>query len=235
MVEDCLFENNHSWESPGGLIVWSSHAEIRNNVFRNNSSCYGGGMEVYHCEEQGPSVIEGNLFLDNDVTNWGGGLLNVDSSPEIRNNTFVGNGGPGHATIWVLGGSPNIHHNIIVSSNEAVHCQSLVGYPLSTPVIGDNIYWEITRSPPSSCGSLTGLQEMDPLFCDADGGDFHLCADSPAVTDSAAVYGAFGVGCGACSTVPVSNTTWGGIKAIFGGGGVPADSTSPKSRSSQRH
>jgi hypothetical protein len=43
LVEGCVFEGNHSWEAPGGLIVWGSRADIRNNIFRNNSSCYGGG------------------------------------------------------------------------------------------------------------------------------------------------------------------------------------------------
>lgn len=215
LVEGCLFENNHSWESPGGLIVWSSRADIRNNVFRNNSSCYGGGLEMYHCEGHGLSVIEGNLFLDNDADTWGGGILNVDSSPEIRNNTFVGNGSAGRAAIWVLGGSPDIHHNIMVGSDEAIRCQSHASYPPSTPVIGDNICWDIDGLPPSNCASAAGLRLEDPLFCDAAGGNFGLCADSPAVEGGVAIYGAFAIDCADCGQTPVTPGSWGWIKTQF--------------------
>lgn len=215
LIEGCLFENNRSWESPGGLIVWSSRADIRNNVFRNNSSCYGGGLQLYHCEGQGLSVIEGNLFFNNDADYWGGGIFNADSSPEICNNTFVGNGGDGRAAIWVLGGSPNIHHNIIVDSDEAIHCQSLEGYPPSTPVIGDNMCWDITSFPLSNCASPDGLFLANPLFCDAAGGDFGMCADSPAVAGEIVVYGAFAIECADCGEVSVKNKSWGDIKSMF--------------------
>jgi hypothetical protein len=234
LVQGCLFEDNHSWESPGGLIVWSSRAVIRGNVFRNNSSCYGGGLEMYHCEGQGLSVIEGNLFLNNDAESWGGGIFNVDSSPDIRGNTLSGNGGLGRAAIWVLGGSPNIHHNIIVGSNEAIYCQSLADYPASTPLIGENMCWDIANTHLSNCGSIVGLKVADPLFCDAAGGNYGLCADSPAVEDSVAVYGAFPVECDKCLQTPVMTRSWGWIKANLGGERVPADSTSPRFRPSHR-
>lgn len=219
LIEDCLIENNHSWES---------RADIRNNVFRNNSSCYGGGLQFYHCEGYGLSVVDRNLFLNNDADNWGGGLFNVDSSPEIRNNTFVGNGGAGRAAIWVLGGSPDIHHNIIVDSDEAIHCQSLGGYPLSTPVIGDNICWSITSSPLTNCASTLGLRVENPLFCDAASDNFGLCADSPAVEGGVAIYGAFDIECAECGETPVRSTSWGSLKKIFSGSNTPAteDSTS---------
>jgi hypothetical protein len=225
LIEGCVFEENHSWESPGGLIVWSSRADIRNNVFRNNSSCYGGGLEVYHCEDSGVSVVEGNLFLNNYADIWGGGLFCVDSSPEIRNNTFGGNS---HSAIWVLGGSPNIHHNIIVDSYQAIHCQSYAGYPPSLPVIGDNLCWEIDYEPLSDCPSPAALQAADPLFCDASAGDYHLCANSPAAEDGLAAYGALGVGCGDCELTPVQSKSWGAIKRIFGdrGSSQRADSSS---------
>ena len=215
LVEGCLFENNHSWESPGGLIIWSSRADIRNNVFRDNSSCYGGGLQFYHCEGFGLSVIEGNLFLNNYADEWGGGFFNVDSSPECRFNTFSGNGGEVGAAIWVLGGSPNIHNNIIVDSYEAIHCQSNESYPSSTPVFNDNLCWNISRMPLPSCASSAGMFITDPLFCDAVGGGFGLCADSPAVVDDVVGYGAFEVECDACGEVAVKKKSWGEIKSLL--------------------
>ena len=215
LVEGCLFENNHSWESPGGLIIWSSRADIRNNVFRDNSACYGGGLQFYHCEGEGLSIVERNLFLNNFADVWGGGIFNLDSSPEYRNNTFAGNGGDGGAAIWVQGGSPYIHHNIIVDSYDVIRCQSLEGNPPSTPVFEDNICWNITNSLLPSCVSYAGMFVTDPLFCDAAVGNFGLCADSPAVEGGVAVYGAFAIECDACDEVAVKNKSWGGIKSMF--------------------
>jgi hypothetical protein len=226
LIEDCVFENNTSWEAPGGFIVWNSRADIRNNIFRNNRSCYGGGLEIYHCQDNGPSIIEGNLFLNNEAITWGGGIFNVDSSPVIRNNTFSGNGGSGRAAIWVLGGSPDIHHNIIYDSYQAVRCQAEPGYPASTPIIGDNICWQIGVSPITNCPSTGGLTVEDPLFCDAANGDYHLCANSPGVVGGVATYGAFDVGCGDCGPSPVKKMTWGAMRQLLQDGAPPQNGSS---------
>jgi len=215
LVENCLFEDNHSWESPGGLIVWSSRADIRNNTFRNNSACYGGGLEMYHCEGYGVSTIEGNLFLNNGAEVWGGGLLNIDSSPVIRYNTFVGNGGFGRAAVWVIGGQPEISNNIIVDSHQAIYCHSLDGFPPSLPTIGDNLCWQIGKSFLSNCPSTGLLRVEDPFFCDTEGGVFSVCADSPAIEENTVLFGAFGRGCDECSATPIRKTTWGDVKRLL--------------------
>jgi hypothetical protein len=229
LVENCIFENNDSWESPGGLIVWQSRADIRHNVFRNNHTCYGGGLEMYHCQGHGLSIIEYNLFLNNRASIWGGGIFNVDSSPQIRRNTFVGNGAVGHPGIWVLGGSPRIHNNIIADSDEAIHCQSLSGYPESTPVIGNNICWNIHNTPLSNCASSTKLLLEDPMFCNAAADNFGLCADSPAVVDGVVHFGAFGIDCGACGVTPVQKTSWGELKNFYRKPPVSAEADSMSS------
>jgi hypothetical protein len=86
------------------------------------------------------------------------------------------------------------------------------------------ICWNIDQSSLSICPSAAGLRTEDPLFCEPAGGDFGLCADSPAVEGGEAIYGAFGVACAECSQTPVVNKSWGGIKKLFGGRGATADS-----------
>lgn len=215
LVENCVFEQNTSWESPGGLIVWNSRAEIRNSVFRNNSSCYGGGLEMYHCEENEPSIIEGNLFLGNSAGTWGGAILNIDSSPMIRNNTFVDNGTNTNAAIFMIGGTPEIEHNIFSGSPQAITCSSLSGYPASRPIIGANLAWDIANENQAFCTNPDTMTVEDPLFCSPESGDYSLCATSPAVEGGEAVYGAFGVGCAECTATAVEATTWGAIKARY--------------------
>jgi len=215
LIERCTIEENRDWESPGGVIVWSSRADIRRNVFRNNSSCYGGAIEMYHCEGSGVSVIEENVFVGNTADVWGGGIFNVDSSPIIRRNTFVANGEPAKPAIWVLGGKPEISHNLIVDSELVVYCFAYSGFPPSFPVIGENICWSIADETLTNCGPSTDLLVANPLFCDSASGDFRVCADSPAILGQEVIFGALGVGCPKCGDIPVRPTSWGFLKALF--------------------
>jgi hypothetical protein len=197
------------------VIVWQSHAEIRNNVFVNNQSCYGGGLEIYHCATSGTSVIERNLFLDNQAAVWGGGIFVVDSSPVIHRNTFVGNAGPGNAAVFVLGGTPEITDNIIQDSAYGVLCLTLRPYPDSTPNIGRNLVWRTTGGSVLDCPTTGEIVVLDPYFCDPGAGDYSLCANSPAASGAAAVMGAFEVGCAACERTPVQRASWGSLKTGY--------------------
>ena len=140
VIEDCIIENNSGWEAPGGVIIWQSRADIRRNIFRGNTACYGGGLEIYHCETEPVSYVEGNLFVGNSVSDWGGAIFTVDSSPVICGNTFYDYNASGGAAIWVLGGRPDISGNIIVGSHWGVYCQSHSQYPASLPVVGCNLF-----------------------------------------------------------------------------------------------
>jgi hypothetical protein len=215
LVEGCLIEENHGWEAPGGLIIWSSRADIRGSVFRNNTSCYGGGLEIYHCETSGVSTIENNVFEGNMASEWGGGIFNVDSSPVIRSNTFVRNGADSKAAIWVLGGQPEIDRNLLVDSRWAVYCQTHSKYPPSRPNILDNMCWAIEESTLTNCSASSTLPIEDPLFCDGSTGNYTLCSESPAIHEGSVVYGALDAGCSACEPTAVKQVGWGSLKALF--------------------
>jgi hypothetical protein len=65
---------------------------------------------------------------------------------------------------------------------------------------------------------VDGNFSADPLFCDAEGGDFTLSAESPCLPGNhpdgvdCGLIGAFGQGCG---PVSVEQETWAGIKARY--------------------
>jgi len=72
-------------------------------------------------------------------------------------------------------------------------------------------------------GCLAGQEDAndntgeDPLFCDLQGGDLTLCADSPCLPINnvpGVLIGAHGEGCDACGPA-VEPTSWGSIKARF--------------------
>jgi hypothetical protein len=215
LIEDCIIEDNTDWEAPGGVIIWQSRADIRRNIFRRNTACYGGGLEIYHCETEPVSYVEDNLFIGNSVTDWGGAIFTVDSSPIIRRNTFYANNAPGNAAVWVLGGHPTISDNVVADSYWGVYCQSDPQYPASLPVMGCNLFWDVVGPTGPDCVDGGSVIHADPLFCDPLSEDFTVCADSPAVSDSCGPVGAFGAGCPPCGEVNTQPSTWGALKSLY--------------------
>jgi hypothetical protein len=161
------------------------------------------------------SYIEDNLFIGNSVTDWGGAIFTVDSSPVIRRNTFYANNTPGNAAIWVLGGRPNISSNVIADSHWGVYCQTHPQYPPSLPVMGCNLFWDVVEPTGSDCPDAGSVIRADPLFCDPVSEDFTVCADSPAISDSCGFLGAFGAGCSPCAEVNTQPSTWGALKSLY--------------------
>ena len=214
LLEDCIIESN-TGEAPGGVIIWQSRGDIRRNVFRGNRATWGGGLEMYHCDTEPVSYIEDNLFVDNGVTDWGGGLFIVNSSPVVRRNTFYKNNQPGNAAIWVLGGTPTISQNLIVGSDWGVYCQTHPQYLPSQPVMGCNLFWDLMQGQCYACPNLGTVIEANPLFCDEATQNFSLCDNSPALSSPCGRLGAFDAGCPPCQGDPVKPTTWGAIKSLF--------------------
>ncbi len=64
----------------------SSAPTIRNNIFYDNLTFYGGGVYSY----QSSPTIENNLFLENDG-DGGSGIGAFEGAPIVRNNEFDGN------------------------------------------------------------------------------------------------------------------------------------------------
>lgn len=68
-----------------GIYCWNSSAEILDNRFDRNSSDDGASIAVYG---PGTVIIEGNLILEGDAQDWGGGIHCSNSSPWIESNTI---------------------------------------------------------------------------------------------------------------------------------------------------
>jgi hypothetical protein len=199
--------NNLWYREGGGIIIELSSPTIRNNYIINNEavndsaiqSAGGGGIRA----GDGNPVIEGNVIANNTGL-YGGGIVLNYATGTIRNNVIYSNSGGqdyGGGGIWSYGGGISlIENNTIVSNSSDLDGGGLLVW--STSVIARNNiiymnsdiqgYPQIRLRPGSSAnvsysdieGGWAGVGnvDLDPLFKNAAGGDFHLmsiaCGDT---------------------------------------------------------
>ena len=175
----------------GGMYCGQgSIPQIKNNVIRNNSADYGGGVFCYsaiiktntismnfayygggvYCYVNG-SILDKNIIYDNISTDGGGGMASVNDNSTITNCTISINQA-------LAGGGILCHNstlallNVILWDNNANHEDELYVYN-STPLL---TYCDIQGG-----WAGQGNIDADPLFNDSDNGDFHITADSPCI------------------------------------------------------
>ena len=156
----------------GGICCLNSSPTITKNIIKENHSSGGGGI---YCFNSSP-IITNNIIEGNSADGFGGGIFCFYScSPKIINNTIFGNSAD-------IGGG--------------IGCLDHPHLPFSDLIITNNILWN--DSPDEICydcgGSITvtysdiqgGWEgesniDADPMFVDAENGDFHLQAGSPCI------------------------------------------------------
>jgi len=141
---------------------------------------------------------------------------------ELARCTFTGNTALDGVTgaIFNLDGVLNLH-NCIVAFNTG---RSITGFVQNMSCT--NIY---QNSGGDWVGDIAGHADLNgnfsaaPCFCDAENGDYGLCADSWCLPDNnlwgcAEVVGVLGQGCGDCDCpppLPVDSRTWGSVKVLY--------------------
>ncbi len=162
-LDRATFVDNDAGEYGGGLFNSRGYAELANVVFYGNSSPAGGGID--NANGSSLSLTHATFSQNSADPGQGGGLLNWDgggasaSSASIRNSIFWGDVGGeiGNLTI----GHPSL---------------SITRYSLVQGCNPDGS-WNAT------CGTNGGnnLNDADPRFVDAPGGNLRLRRSSPAV------------------------------------------------------
>jgi len=201
----------------------------------------GAGL---HCVRASPTVVNCAL-IDNQVltvTAGAGGAELFESSASFTNCVFAYNIGPAivgarcpsvevngctfyqnrshsqEGTI-VLFASAMVLQNCLIafsSLGAAVHCVPLE--PSTVELQCCNVYGNANGDWVGCIESQehqNGNLALDPLFCDAEGRDWHLCSDSPCAPEQAGTCGLIGalpVGCGSCGPQALEPSTWGQIK-----------------------
>jgi C1A family cysteine protease len=192
-ITNCTFKSNSARASGGGMWDYNSSPTTINCTFQNNSACKGGGM--YNA--QSSPTISNCTFLNNSAPFGGGGMLNVEnSSPAITNcifkNNLATNCGGGIDNF--LNTSPVIT-NCIFWNNSAPNGSAISNRDNSSSRITNCVLWNdssaeiyndastpvVTYCDVEGGYSGEGNINSDPLFANAEAGDFHLTAGSPCI------------------------------------------------------
>ncbi len=209
LVEDCVFEDivtNNSAAPFGGtgldLVLASSGALVRRSVFsniRSDGSAAALGV-VSNC------LVEDCVFVGN-VGN--GGAAIVTSNPccgypngvRIERCTFWDNESiDGYGAVYLQANYAEVRHSIFAGTKNGVGFSGPSG-----GIVECNAFWQNDRGD-FECGFCQedGNIHLDPMFCDPEGGDLSLHADSPCLPGLRQGYecpraGALDVGCGAAT------------------------------------
>lgn len=214
---------NDKWG--GGVLVIDAGPLFEDNVFRDCYALGGGGfLSRRDFSGVGPT-LRGNLFVDNQAGDLGGGLeISFVDSFVVEGNTFSRNhafnqGGGG----LLINGAEGVVDRNIFWANTGIGGGGGIGCIGGSVTTGScNIFWENTGtgSPHvNNCGGIVigsnNNQVADPIFCDRNLDDFSIRSNSPAAPSAGigcGLVGAFPVGCG---PVSVEATSWGQTKALY--------------------
>ncbi len=172
VIENCIIENNTAYTYGGGIFCMDGSPSFERCIVKNNNSPSGGGVFLYSS-----SAKFDNCLFDNNTANYGATFYIIDSAPEISNCTLGKNIAtpPGDGGSIRCSGSTSVIRNSIIWGN-------------STPLfVNDTCSYDITYSDISEIFPGEGNISSDPLFFDANNGDFRFDRSSPC-TDAADPY-----------------------------------------------
>lgn len=166
IAEDCLFQGNAAPEGGGGIhLIDSGTSHIRRCIFSDNTGYQGGGI---YTGEQSTVEADHCLITGNQVTQAGGAVgIYHDAIFTATNCTVAGNSSSNVSggVAWHSYGTITLTNCILFDNPSRLHPDlrlsgkgiAFVSY-CCTPILRDGV------------GNITD----DPLFADAQTGDYHL-------------------------------------------------------------
>jgi hypothetical protein len=192
----------------GGIHIYGG-ATIKNNIIRENSASYGGGIRVRDYQYVN---IEDNLFESNSAAWYGGAIwLGSYATQIVNRNTFVGNtASTGGAVATPAYGSDTVKNNLFINNYKTIYTASYANTKLINNTIIDGTGYAVGKGPYGGMSIINSilwnnasnpggygwtidhsLVDIDPMFVDAANGDYQLQSGSPAIDTGmdASVYG----------------------------------------------
>lgn len=215
-IENCVFRDSGAgWG--GGMLFWDSGADVSSCWVEGNWATQNGGG-IYVTTGAAPTFYHMTVVA-NSTWGRGGAFVCNSCSPQFSNCTAYGNGADGTASaLWTINGAYPQFENCLFAFNSpgaavsceggecAMFCCDIFGHPDGnwTGCIAGQL-------------GINGNISEDPWLCDPAGGDFTIRIDSPCApftppNPDCDLIGAWPIG---CDTTPVSQETWGSIKAMF--------------------
>jgi predicted outer membrane repeat protein len=212
-LTDTIVENNSKTLTAtfmyggGAQIAGGAAATIDGLIFRGNQAQNGGGLALAECAS---ATVSGSVFSGNYAKYSGGALLmETCSSGTISGNTAYGNSGSssGGSGFYISDCSPAITRNISAFNLGGAGSANGIAVESGTPTLScndvygnQNAAWSGITDPTGTDGNIA----VDPLFCDAAGGNFGLQAASVCRPENSGACGLIGAVLGACyvSEVP---------------------------------
>jgi hypothetical protein len=197
-ITNCIFSDNWGAQHGGAMLCFNGSAPVVTGcVFRDNATNLCGGGLI--CWESSSPTLNSCTFAGNSANAAGGGVFCSDTSvPTIMSCTFCGNATNGTGAGACYEEGPLTLQNTIIAfstAGNAVHGDD----PETLTLTCCDIYGN--AGGPGFAEDWIGLSgniAEDPLFCDAENGDFSIRSDSPCAPDSnplCGLIGAWPVGC----------------------------------------
>lgn len=112
-VTDCTFSGNNG--SSGGGIFGTGTLTVAGSTFSDNTASYGAGVQITF----GSLAITNSSFTGNTASQFGGGVVNDNSSTNITGSTFATNTAGARGGAVYGGNSPVNISDSILSGNHA--------------------------------------------------------------------------------------------------------------------
>ena len=208
-ISACLFENNSVSMNAGAVWIGytTTSVTVEDCGFQGNSSVFrAGALMIDHAD----AVIARCLFTDNAAGTLGGGAMHFNVSTTTTDAcVLVGNDGGGGA------GGIEASSTISATITNTIIADSSTGAATNGGIYSHCIAWNNPGG--DDLGDALNNLATDPLFCDPVGGDYQVCADSPAVAGTPSNpwgedVGHLGSG---CADVPNKDLSWSDVKTLF--------------------
>ena len=164
-INNVIVENNTAKIHGGGIFHHAGVTEISNSVITDNSTqnMHGGGISVYVTESERTKLINVEI-TNNNAAFWGGAAMFYSANVDMINTTVSQNtDNADNSAIKNQDGNLSIVNSIVWSN-----------YP--NTIDGQS---SITYSNVSTGTGEGNINNVDPLFVNAEEGEFNIQADSP--------------------------------------------------------
>jgi len=189
-LENVTIKDNSAEELGGGICCFdeSSPSLVNVTIMGNSAGSAGGGI----CCSHSNLSLENVTIKDNSAEELGGGICCYDSSPSLANVTITDNSaGDAGGGIFCHSSSPSLVNCIFWYNLPQEVGFSSHSDPYTITIAYSDIDGGEEGIVPNNSGTVNWLEgniDADPLFVDAELGDYHLTEDSPCVDTGIAYF-----------------------------------------------